>query len=44
MKDLKERKAIGPDRVSGYILKTKQEMTEPIYDIIEWYFFKQKVP
>ena len=36
MKELDERKAIGPDGVSGYILKKcRQEMTEPIHDIIE---------
>ena len=34
MKELKERKAIGPDEVSGYILKEcRQEMAEPIHDI-----------
>ena len=32
-----ERKAIGPDGASGYILqKCRQEMAEPIYDIIEY--------
>ena len=36
MKELNERKAIGPDGVSGYILKEcRQEMAEPIHDIIE---------
>ena len=36
MKELDERKAIGPDGVSGYILKEcRQEMAEPIHDIIE---------
>ena len=35
MKELDERKAIGPDGVSEYILKEcRQEMTEPIHDII----------
>ena len=34
MKILEERKTVGPDRVSGYILKEcRQEMAEPIYDI-----------
>ena len=33
MKELDERKAIGPDGVSGYILKEcRQEMAEPIHD------------
>ena len=36
MKELDERKAIGPDGVSGYILKEcRQEMAEPIHDIGE---------
>ena len=36
MKELGERKAIGPDGVSGCILKEcRQEMAEPIHDIIE---------
>ena len=36
MKDLEERKAIGPDGISGYILKEcRQEMAESINDIIE---------
>ena len=36
MKKLDERKVIGPDGVSGYILrKCKQEMAESIHDIIE---------
>ena len=36
MKELDERKAIGPDGVSGYMLnKCRQEMAEPINDIIE---------
>ena len=34
MKELDERKAIGPDGVSGYILKEcRQEMAEPIHII-----------
>ena len=36
MKEVDERKAIGPDGVSGYILKEcRQQMAEPIHDIIE---------
>ena len=36
MKELDERKAIGPKEVSAYILKEcKQEMAQPIYDIIK---------
>ena len=36
MKELDETKAMGPDGVSGYILKEcRQEMAEPIHDIIE---------
>ena len=36
MKELDERKAIEPDRVSEYILKEcRQEMAESIHDIIE---------
>ena len=36
MKQLDEKKAIGPDGVSRYILKKcRQEVAEPIYDIIE---------
>ena len=36
MKELEEWKTIGPDRVSGSILKKcRQEMAEPIYNIIE---------
>ena len=35
MKELDERKALGPDGVSGYILKEcRSEMAEPIHDII----------
>ena len=35
MKELIERKAIGPDRIAGYILmEYRQEMAEPIYYII----------
>ena len=38
MKELDERKAIRPDEGSGYILKEcRQEMAEPIDDIIEFY-------
>ena len=45
MKELDERKAIGPDVVSGYILKEcRQEMAEPIPDIIECFFKTIKVP
>ena len=38
MKELYERKAIGPDKVSGYILKEcRQEMAEPIHHkIYHW--------
>ena len=45
MKELDERKAIGPDGVSGYILKEcKQEMAEPIHDIIEYSIKTGKSP
>ena len=45
MKEFKKRKAIGPDRLSGYILKDfKQETAELIYDIIEWCLKTGKVP
>ena len=38
IKELAERKAIGPNGVSGYILKEcRQEMAEPIHDIIVFY-------
>ena len=39
MKELDERKAIGLDGVSGYILKEcRQEMAEPIHDMYNWLF------
>ena len=44
MKKLEERKAIGPDEVSRYILKECKEMAEPIHDIIECSFKTVKVP
>ena len=45
MEKLDERKAIGPDGVSGYILeKCRQEMAEPIHDIIECYIKTGKIP
>ena len=45
MKKLDERKAIGPYGVSGYILKEcRQEMAEPIHDIIECSIKIEKVP
>ena len=45
MKELDEKKAIGPDGVSGYILKEcKQEMAEPIHDTIECSLRTEKVP
>ena len=45
MKELDERKAIRPDGVSGYILKEcRQEMDEPIHDIIECSIKTEKVP
>ena len=45
MKELDERKAIGPDGVSGYILKEcRQEMGVPIHDIIECSIKTGKVP
>ena len=45
MKELDERKAIGPDGVSRYILKEyRQEMGEPIHDIIECSIQTGKVP
>ena len=44
MKELDERKTIGPDRVSGYILKEcRQDMAEPIDDIIEYFIKTGKV-
>ena len=40
-----ERKAIGPDRVSGYILKgCRREMSEPIHDVIQCSLKTGKVP
>ena len=43
--ELDERKAIGPDGVSGYFLKEcRQEMVEPIYDIIKNSIKTGKVP
>ena len=45
MKELDEKKAIGPDGVSEYILKEcRQKMTEPIHDIIECSIKIGKVP
>ena len=45
MKELNERQTIGPDRASGYILKKcRQEMDEPIHDIIECSIKTGKVP
>ena len=45
MKESDERKSIGPDWVSGYILKEcRQEMAEPIHDIIECSIKAEKVP
>ena len=45
MKELDERKAIEPDGVSGYILKEcRQEMAEPIHDIIKYSIKTGKVP
>ena len=45
MKELDERKTIGPDGISGYILKEcKQEMAESIHDIIECSFKTREVP
>ena len=45
MKELDERKAIGPDEVSGDILmECRQEMAEPIHDIIECSIKTGKVP
>ena len=45
MKELDERKAIRPDGVSGYILKEyRQEMAEPIHDVIESSIKTGKVP
>ena len=45
MKELEERKRIGPDGVSGYILKEcRQEMAKPIHDIIECSIKTGKVP
>ena len=45
MKELDDKKAIGSDGVSGYILKEcRQEMAEPIHDIIECSSRTGKVP
>ena len=45
MKKLDEKKAIGPDGVSRYILKQcRQEMAEPIHDTIECSLRTGKVP
>ena len=45
MKELDEKKIIGPGGVSGYILKQcRQEMAEPIHDIIECSLKTRKVP
>ena len=45
MKELDERKAIGPDGVSRYILnECRQEIAEPIHDKIEWSIKTRKVP
>ena len=45
MKKLDEKKTIGPDGVSGYILKEcKQEMVEPIHDIIKYSLTTGKIP
>ena len=45
MKELDERKVIGPDGVSGYILKEcRQEMAGPIHNIIECSIKTGKVP
>ena len=44
IKEMDERKAIGPDGVSGYICKEcRQEMAEPIYDISECFLKTGKV-
>ena len=44
-KRLDERKAISPDRISGYILKAcRQKMAEPIHDIIECFIKTGEVP
>ena len=45
MKELDERKAIGLDAGSGYILKEcRQEIAEPFHDIIECSIKTEKVP
>ena len=45
VKELDERKAIGPDGVSGYILKgCRQEIAKPIHDINECSIKTGKVP
>ena len=45
IKELGERKTIGPDWVSGYNLEEcRQEMTKSIYDIIECFLKSGKVP
>ena len=45
MKDLEERKATGPDQVSGHILKEcRHQLIEPIHDIIRCSLETGKVP
>ena len=45
MKEFDKKVAIGPDGVSGYILKEcRQEKAEPIHDIIECFLRTGKVP
>ena len=45
MKELDEKKTIAPNGVSGYILKEcRQEIAEPIHDIIECFIETGKAP
>ena len=45
LKNLKERKAIGPDGVSGHVLKEcREQLIKPICDIIESSVKQGKVP
>ena len=45
LEELEDEKAMGPDEVSGSLLKAcREELTEPIYDIIRCSLESGKVP
>ena len=45
LKNLEERKTIGPDRISGHVLKEcREQLIKPICDIIESSVKQGKVP